>query len=157
VETKSAIVNTSYKQAINSLIKDFGGDSSRWTWNKVHTLEHQHPIGKLTLLRGFFNVGPFPVGGSREVINNMSFPYDESLFYKVNSGPSTRRIIDFSDVGNSIGILPTGESGNPLSPYYSDQAEMYINGDFRKMLLNKEEIIRTSRSLLIFKPENETK
>src|SRR5690606_21565002 len=32
VETKNVIVSTSYQQAINSLIKDFGGDSSTWTW-----------------------------------------------------------------------------------------------------------------------------
>ncbi|MCG2461984.1 penicillin acylase family protein [Flavobacteriaceae bacterium F89] len=153
VETKNTIVNTSYQQAINSLRKDFGENPSRWTWNKVHTVEHQHPIGKIAALRSFFNVGPFPVSGSREVINNMYFPYDESLFYKVNHGPSTRRIIDFSDIGNSISILPTGQSGNPLSPHYKDQAEMFIRGDFRKMQLNKDDIVRSSNSLLIFKPE----
>jgi acyl-homoserine lactone acylase PvdQ len=26
------------------------------------------------------------------------------------------------------GILPTGQSGNPLSPHYNDQAEIYNAG-----------------------------
>jgi penicillin amidase len=52
-----------------------------------------------------------------------------------------------------MSILPTGQSGNPFSPYYRDQAELFINGKFRKMMMNKEEIINTSRSLLQFLPK----
>ena len=154
VETQKDIVNASFLQAITSLQNDFGSNTSDWAWGKVHTLEHVHPIGKIAALRSFFNVGPFPVVGTREVINNMFFDYDESGLYKVNSGPSTRRVIDFSDIENSMSILPTGQSGNPFSPHYDDQAEMYINGEFRKMMLNKNEIIETSKSLLMLVPED---
>ena len=152
VETQNTIVHISFVDAFKSLEKDFGKDSSKWTWNKVHTLEHRHSIGKVAIFRSFFNVGPFPVSGTREVINNLAFPYDKTGLYKVTSGPSTRRIIDFSDIENSISISPTGQSGNPFSTHYKDQAEMYINGEFRKMLLNKEEIIAKSKDVLILKP-----
>jgi penicillin amidase len=40
--------------------------------------------------------------------------------------------------------LPTGQSGNPFSAHYSDQAALYNAGKFRRMLLNKDEIVRTS-------------
>ena len=152
METKSELVVRSFKKARNSVDRDFGPDSSKWNWGRVHTLEHQHPIGQLAALRSFFNVGPFPVEGSREVINNMAFPYDSTGYYKVNSGPSTRRVIDFSDIEQSVSILPTGQSGNPFSPHYSDQAERYNRGEFRKMLMNGAEIKTISKSLLIFKP-----
>jgi len=153
IETQKDIVNASFIEALESLKTNFGEDTSMWTWDKAHTLEHGHPIGKVDALRSFFNVGPFPVHGTREVINNMAFSYnsDNDGYYKVSSGPSTRRIIDFSDIENSISILPTGQSGNPFSPHYEDQAEMFVNGEFRKMMMNKEEIIRTSKSLLTFK------
>ncbi|MCJ7467694.1 MAG: penicillin acylase family protein [Maribacter sp.] len=152
IETQTTIVNVSFEQAMTSLRKDLGKDMTKWTWEKVHTLEHPHPIGQIKALRSFFNVGPFSVDGTREVINNMSFPYDSTGYYKVNSGPSTRRVIDFSDIENSMSILPTGQSGNPFSPHYEDQAELYNKGEFRKMLLNKEEIIETSKSVLTFHP-----
>ncbi|RKR13235.1 penicillin amidase [Maribacter vaceletii] len=151
-ETKQDIINSAFVAAWNSLEKDFGKDYKKWTWNKVHTLEHEHPIGKVKALRSFFNVGPFPVPGTREVINNMGFLYNNTGKYKVTSGPSTRRIVDFSDVENSMSILPTGQSGNPFSPHYQDQAEMFVRGEFRKMMLNKKEIQETSKSLLIFSP-----
>ncbi len=157
VETKEDIVRLAFDEAIASLKTDFGEDSAQWTWDKVHTLEHGHPIGQVALLRRFFNVGPFPVNGAREVINNMGFPYDNSRFYKVSSGPSTRRIVDFSDIENSKSILPTGQSGNPFSPHYEDQAEMFIDGQFRKMMMNELEIKKTSENLLIFQPTKHKK
>lgn len=151
VETREDIVMMSFAQTWESLVKDFGEDTSQWTWDKVHTLEHEHPFGQVASLREYFNVGPFPVEGTREVINNLAFPYDSTGFYKVNSGPSTRRVIDFSDVENSISILPTGQSGNPLSKHYDDQAQMYVKGEFRKMMMNKREIEETAESILIFR------
>ena len=152
VETRKDIAMKSFADAWSSLLNDFGDDIEQWQWSKVHTLEHEHPIGQVDALRKYFNVGPFPVEGSREVINNMAFPYDDTGFYKVNSGPSTRRIIDFSDIENSISILPTGQSGNPLSKHYKDQAEMYLKGEFRKMMINEAEI-KNSSNLLSFKPK----
>ncbi len=151
-ENMSHIATKTFKEAWMSLEEDFGADYTQWQWRKVHSLEHNHPMGQVQALRKYFNVGPFPVNGSREVINNMAFPLDSTGFYKVNVGPSTRRIVDFSDIENSISILPTGQSGNPLSRYYKDQAQMYVNGEFRKMMMNKAEILEKSNSLLTFRP-----
>ncbi len=152
-ETKKEILTQSFKEAITDLTKQLGTIKTKWTWSEVHTLEHQHPIGKIAALRTFFNVGPFEASGSNEVINNMMFFYNETGIYDVKGGPSTRRVIDFSDVENSVSILPTGQSGNPMSAHYSDQAAMYNKGQFRKMKLNKKEIMANSTKL-VFKPKN---
>lgn len=149
IETKKEILSKSLADAVVSLEKQLGSDMNAWNWGKVHTLEHEHPLGKVAALKSYFNVGPFPINGAREVINNRGFDYTETGLYKVNAGPSTRRIIDFSDVENSISILPTGQSGNPFSKHYKDQAEMYNKGEFRKMKLNEEEIKKVSTKLTI--------
>ncbi len=151
-ETRTAILNQSFQEAITALEKQLGNNTAKWTWNKVHTLENQHPIGKVALFKKFFNVGPFEIDGANEVINNQMFVYNESGKYEVKAGPSTRRVIDFSDIENSYSILPTGQSGNPMSKHYDDQAEMYVQGKFRKMKMNKREIIATSTKLE-FKPK----
>jgi penicillin amidase len=148
IETRSQILSQSFKDAMLSLEKQLGNSVPSWTWNRVHVLEHQHPLGKVAALRRIFNVGPFEVPGTNEVINNQFFDYTDEAKYVVKGGPSTRRIIDFSDIENSWSILPTGQSGNPLSSHYSDQAELYNAGKFRKMKLNKEEIIKTSTKLV---------
>jgi penicillin amidase len=147
-ETRAEILNKSFHEIITALEKQLGKDVNTWTWGKVHTLEHQHPLGKVAVLRNVFNVGTFSVSGSEEVINNLFFDFNESGEYSVTGGPSTRRVIDFSDIENSESILPTGQSGNPFSKHYNDQAEMYNLGKFRKMKMNKGEIIKTSTKLV---------
>ena len=129
-----------------------GADVNSWTWNRVHIVEHQHPIGKVAALKKYFNVGPFEMSGSNEVINNLFFYYSDEKEYSIKGGPSTRRVIDFSDIENSVSIIPTGQSGIQSSVHYDDQAEMYNKGEFRKMKLNKEEIMKTSTKL-VFKPK----
>jgi len=151
-ETRGEILSQSFNEAIVDLEKQLGSAVHSWTWNKVHTVEHQHPLGKIAVLRPFFNVGPFAISGSTEVINNQFFDFSDDGKYLVKGGPSTRRIIDFSDIENGWSILPTGQSGNPLSSHYNDQAELFNTGKFRRMIMNKEEIVRTS-TRLIFKPE----
>ncbi|MBE8727157.1 penicillin acylase family protein [Flavobacterium hungaricum] len=148
-ETRTEIVSKSFHDAVASLQMQLGNEISDWKWGKVHTLEHEHPLGKVKALRGIFNVGPFDSPGSNEVINNLFFGFNEEGKYYTKGGPSTRRIIDFADVENSWSILPTGQSGNPFSKHYDDQAEMYNAGKFRKMKLNKEEIVKTSTKLIL--------
>jgi penicillin amidase len=100
-------------------------------------------------------VGTFPISGTNEVINNQLFTYTDDAVIAVKGGPSTRRIIDFSDIENSLSVLPTGQSGNPMSKHYSDQSELFVNGKFRKMKLNKKEIEATSTKL-VFKVVKQT-
>jgi len=149
-ETRSQILIKSFNEAIGALEKQLGNLPSDWKWEKVHSVEYQHPIGKLALFRPFFNVGPFEISGSNEVINNQFFDFVDDGNYKVKGGPSSRRIIDFSDIENSQGILPTGQSGNPFSEHYADQAELYNAGKFRKMKLNKKEIMQSSTKLVFY-------
>lgn len=148
-ETRTIIVSKSFHEAVASLQKQLGDKITDWNWGKVHTVEHEHPLGKIAALRKLFNVGPYESPGSNEVINNLFFGFNEEGKYYVKGGPSTRRIVDFSDIENSWSIIPTGQSGNPFSKHYSDQAVMYNEGKFRKMKLNKEEIVKTSTKLVL--------
>ncbi|MFY0629883.1 MAG: penicillin acylase family protein [Flavobacteriaceae bacterium] len=149
-ETKKEIVQTSFKNAVSFLENQLGKDVSEWSWNKVASVEHGHALGQVATLRGYFNVGPFHMDGGNEVINNQLFKLDSTGYYKVHGGPSTRRVIDFSDIENGMSILPTGQSGNVFSKHYDDQAQKYLNGEFVKMLLNQEEIEK-SKNVLVFK------
>jgi len=150
-ETKSDIVQRSFINAISFLENQLGDTVSLWSWSKVISVEHGHALaaGGETL-RKIFNVGPFSMDGGNEVINNQLFTLNETGIYKVKAGPSTRRVIDFSNIENSVSILPTGQSGNVFSKHYKDQAQKYVNGEFVKTILNKDEIER-SKNLLIFK------
>lgn len=144
-ESRSMIVNLALDSAIAQLKKDWGPETKDWRWGNIHTLTHEHPIGSAL---SFLNVGPFEMDGANEVINNLGYTLSDSKYQAVSFGPSTRRIVDFSDVrNNSWSILPTGQSGSYFSPFYKDQAEMFANGEYRKMLMNHEEIKQTDKLL----------
>ena len=153
VETRNEIITTAFQKAITFLQNQLGENVDDWKWSRVISVEYEHAIGKAGgLLRKFFNVGPFETIGGNEVINNQIFKLDSTGVYKIHGGPSTRRVIDFSDVENSIAILPTGQSGNVFSPYYKDQAQKYVDGEFVKMILN-EVAIKKSKNKLVFLPK----
>ena len=152
-ETRKDILTKSFHEAILSLQNQLGNDVNSWTWNRVHILEIEHPMGKVNLLKPFFNVNSGSIAGTSEVINNLMFTFSDNSTNTIKAGPSTRRVIDFSDIENSLSILPTGQSGNPMSKHYNDQAEMYVQGKFRKMKMNTQEIIKTSTKL-VFKPKS---
>jgi penicillin amidase len=152
-ELKDEIITRSFHQTISELEMQFGDEPDDWTWDKALTVTHKHVFDKVSILRNFFNVGPFKTNGTFAVLNNQGFLINGNGVYSVNSGPSTRRIIDFSDVENGVAIIPTGQSGNVFSKYYKNQSKKYLNGEFVKMMLNEEEIKR-SKDKLIFKPLN---
>ncbi|MDG2433177.1 penicillin acylase family protein [Flavobacterium sp.] len=153
-ETRAEVITKSFKETITSLEKQLGSSVEGWTWDKVHLVEFQHPIGKIAAFRQLFNVGPFATAGTNEVIDNQFYTYGDTPNYTVKGGPSTRRIVDFSDIENSWSILPTGQSGNPFSAHYKDQAELYNAGKFRKMKMNKEEIIKSGTKLILKPAKN---
>lgn len=139
-ESRGTILTKSFHEAMASLENQLGTDMSKWKWGEVHQLEHQHPLGNVGIFRPFFNVGPTPVSGANEVIDNQLFLYSDEEKHAIKAGPSTRRVIDFSNIENSCAILPTGESGVFTSAHYDDQAALYNQGKFRPMLLNVRKI-----------------
>lgn len=142
VESRAFIVAAAFQKAV-------AGIPVGTVWKDVHTLEVEHPIGKVQVLRKLFNVGGAGISGGNEVVNSMLFAYGTTLPYQVKAGPSTRRVIDFSEIENAMGILPTGQSGNPFSKHYDDQYDLFIHGKFRPMLLNKKQIIDHSTRLVL--------
>ncbi|MFY0603750.1 MAG: penicillin acylase family protein [Flavobacteriaceae bacterium] len=148
-EQKADIVKISLKKTVEFLKNQLGENIDNWQWSKVASVEHGHALGQVPSLRGYFNVGPFSMDGGNEVINNQLFKLDSTGYYKVHAGPSTRRIIDFSNVDNGVSILPTGQSGNVFSKHYDDQAKKYVNGEFIKMILNQKEIEKSKNRLIL--------
>ncbi|MCZ4408290.1 penicillin acylase family protein [Cryomorphaceae bacterium 1068] len=154
-ETREIIFIKSFKKAVMEINEELGSDIATWQWQRVHFIEHPHPFSDISVLKQFFHIGPFPAPGGNETINNASFIFNGNGTYTAHYGPAMRIVIDFADIENATSILPTGNSGNVMSPYYSDQAEMYVRGEFRKMKMNKAEIKKSNNLLMLLPPEKE--
>ena len=150
-ETRQEILIAAWQKTIAHLRKLVGPDPAAWHWEKVHTVEYVHAIGRKKPLDKIFNIGPFKAPGSRDVPNYLGFKLTPAP-HKVTVGPSTRRIVDFAEPENSLGINPTGQSGYFYNENYDDQAKLYMDGGYRGQLIDREDILKSKVSSLILNP-----
>ncbi|WP_067514706.1 penicillin acylase family protein [Endozoicomonas ascidiicola] len=145
-QSRKEVVNQAFDIAMSRLTENLGVDSYGWQWSEVHLFEQKHPLGSVQPLNHLFNLGPVAVDGSHAVPNNLSQKLSTGMQW-VTSGPSTRRLLDFSAPQKSLSILPGGQSGNPFDHHYDDQAATYVRGEYREVDLDAE-----AASVLILKP-----
>jgi penicillin G amidase len=118
-------------EALGSVVKTlrskWGEDPNGWAWGRIRPVVLKHPVGEQKPMDRVFNIGPINWGGDSNTIAQTSVdPLDPT------SNPafiSSLRMV--ADVGNWEGcrwILPSGQSGNPLSPHYEDQLPMWKAG-----------------------------
>jgi penicillin amidase len=105
-----ALVETGLRQALDRLTKAWGADWSQWRYGRINTstLDHQF-------------------------IPEYSLPAAERPggFNTVNAtGANFRRIIDLSNVDNSVWTNAPGQSGQPGSPFYGNNRELLASGQY---------------------------
>ncbi|WDP90965.1 MAG: penicillin acylase family protein [Desulfobacter sp.] len=149
--TYEEIVLAGFKNGVNELVEKYGNTPDQWNWGAIHKIEFVHAIGKKKPMNLLFNIGPFPSPGEFTSINKLKSKVGRHD-YRVSSLPSTRRLIDCNDPDNTWSILPTGNSGSPLSPFYDDQAQMFITGQYRKILTDRDRLARDHAGVLAIRP-----
>ncbi|HEU5262389.1 MAG TPA: penicillin acylase family protein [Gemmatimonadales bacterium] len=120
-------------------------------WGSVHRTVQEHPLGAVPLLGRLlgFTLGPFPNGGGNYTVNVASTDEDVAPF-ESSWGPSLRHVVDFGHVDDAGGlILPTGQSGHPLSRHYRDQTERWLRGELWTVPLDLGRVRVVSRLILV--------
>jgi penicillin amidase len=143
-------VQKAWKTSVHNLEASLGPKPMKWNWGRVHIVTHKHILGQSRFLAWFFNIGPLAANGSVEVPNNFAFHMGSGL-HEVNYGPSTRRVIDFINPGESWGINPTGQSGYFANAHYRDQAAMYHQGEYRLQILDRK-ALKDPKTLVLKAP-----
>jgi penicillin amidase len=151
-ESRADTVRVAWQATQAHLKATLGTDSSRWTWGQAHTLTHPHPLGMQKPLDKIFDVGPFAVPGGHESPNNLSTKIGPAP-WAVSDGPSTRRLIDFSNPAAALGINPVGQSGVLLDAHYADQASTYVRGGYVPQHLSPADVAANTRSTLTLVPQ----
>jgi penicillin amidase len=150
-ETKRDIITKSFKDTVSSLSKMIGTDPSKWKWGLLHKVEFVHAFGRVSPLDKVFNIGPMPIDGAYNEVNNLRMVGCKDG-HKVKAGPSTRRVVDFSDPSKSFGILPLGNSGHKFSPHYKNQLSRYKEGKYRLQIMSDELLEKYTQGVLILTP-----
>jgi penicillin G amidase len=123
--SREQLVASSLREACKTLEQE-SGEMELWAWGKIHKLIISHALGRVKLLRPLLNIGPLPSPGNGTTIN-IGF-YRHSNPYTHTVGASLRFVIDVGGWQQSRFVLPSGQSGHPLSPHYSDQTALWRGG-----------------------------
>ena len=149
-QTRDDCIRKSVSDALSDLKARLGGELKEWRWGRLHTVTFGHVFGVNKLLAGFFNVGPFPVGGSHATVNVgqyfLAHPYESVV------GPSMRQIFDLADVNDTRTVLPPGQSGQVFTQHYKDQVMLWLNGGYKIRPMQMSVIESTCRDVLTLKP-----
>ena len=149
-ETMSDIVLTSLEETYQYLKTNFGETIYDWRWGNIHAVNFEHALGKQEPLNRLFNLGPFPLGGSCTSVNNSMYALNKDDFH-TTVGPSMRMIVDLSDRNNSLSVITTGQSGNPLSKHFKDQTRLWLKGEYHQTMIDSTQICNSKYDLLMLK------
>ena len=154
---RNDILKKSFRDAIEILKNKFqSADYNSWLWGDIHKVIIKHPLGIVQALSPILNIGPYDIGGNGTTISVAEYSFYNSLnnnAFDVYLGPSMRFIADMSDSKSYYSILPTGESGQPQQPNYNDQTRLWLNGEYKKIVMDFKELKKENIKILILIPE----
>jgi len=149
-EKRDDILRKSVSDALTTLKNTLGGNIKEWQWGRLHTVTFSHIFGANKMLEGFFNIGPFPIGGSHSTINVGQ--YFLAHPFQTNVGPSMRQVFNLADINDTYSVLPPGQSGQVFSGHYKDQITLWLNGAYKMRPMQQSTIESTCKDVLILKP-----
>lgn len=136
-------VSTALGEADALLRTALGNDVSKWTWGGVHTLTYDHPLATVD---SRFDLGSFPangdpatplIGGFFTQVGLLALPSDQlaaagglQAALAQDALQVARVVWEPSSKTRSLGTLSTGESGDPRTSHYGDQAKAWRAGQY---------------------------
>ena len=153
VEGRDDILGYALADGYTVLHNRLGKDPSKWKWGDIHTLTLQNAtFGKSGIgpIEWLFNVGPEGVSGGDAIVNATG--WDAAEGYEVDAVPSMRMIVDLSNLDDSRWIQFTGNSGHAFHSNYSDQFELWRNGQNLPMRWDRGTIESESADTLTLTP-----
>lgn len=151
---KSGQVSPCMKEMRNSLTKALAQlekltgsrDVSKWTWSSITSTELVHqPLGNVKGLEMFFKLEAQSVA-SPNSISASNLQFDEYKGFIQNFGSGFRQISELDDAGSQWYMVSTGQSGNIMSPHFSDMVQPFSD----HKLIKKPEDRQSSEKLQLF-------
>jgi penicillin G amidase len=122
-------------EAAELLVERLGDDERSWRWGALHRVRFAHPLARLPGIGALFVAADHELGGDEQTVLQGGF--DARLGFDAVVVPSWRLVVDLANLDGSLAVLTTGQSGNPASPHWNDQSELWALGGLRACPLTR--------------------
>jgi penicillin amidase len=113
----------SLERALGELGQRYGTDMDGWQWGRAHPALFTNQFwASIPVLRSWFATS-VPANGGYDTIDRGGSRLADGEPYADVHGPTLRMIVDLADIDAARFIIAPGQSGNALSPHYSDLME----------------------------------
>jgi penicillin amidase len=128
-ETRDVIVKEAMADARDDLTRTQSRDPHAWEWGNLHTLTlRNQTLGSSSSPVAFlFNRGGYHLAGGGSLVDATS--WDASDGYAATAVPSMRMVIPLDDLDAARWVNLTGESGHAFADTYTDQTDLWLDGD----------------------------
>lgn len=130
VESCVDIANQAFVLAIRELEDRMDGDSAEWEWGDTHEIDYTHfPFSggeeAIDVAGMILFDRSVSTGGNGDSVNVAPASFHPDAKFNQQFAASYRQVMDVSADGVSKIIVNTGQSGNPLSPFYDDLISLF--------------------------------
>ncbi|MEZ4583443.1 MAG: penicillin acylase family protein [Caldilineaceae bacterium] len=130
--TRDELLQQAFTRAVRTIRATVGDSARKWDWGRSHQIRYVHPLGSARFLRGFFNRGPFPIGGDGTTpLQTRHAPRLPLGLVQIT--PSYRQLVDVGNWDRGMSVTTAGQSGHPFSDHYDDQMTMFREGVYHRM------------------------
>ncbi len=151
--TREQLLREALTLAVKRIRKTVGDSALKWDWGRSHQIRYVHQLGSARFLRGFFNRGPFPIGGDGTTPLQTRHAPDFPLGL-VQITPSYRQIYEVGDWDRSKTVTTSGQSGHPMSDHYDNQIAMFREGAYHPMAWSREAVEETTIYRMVLTPRS---
>ena len=139
--------------ALADLTRRYGDDRRQWRWGGAHfALSEHRPFGRQRQLAKFFDVRVPSPGDTYTVNVGRNTLANEAAPFASRHAASLRAVYDLADLDKSMYIHSTGQSGNVLSPLYSNFAERWSRAEYIPMSMKRSDAAADSLGTLKLQP-----
>jgi len=147
------VLSDSLEAALAELRKRYGEQMTAWRWGVAHEALSEHrPFSKVPSLARYFELR-LPSPGDTYTVNvGRNNLRDDAAPYTNHHAASLRALYDLSNLENSRFMHSTGQSGNVLSPLYSNFAQRWVDATYLPMRTVREEVEKEQIGTLSLRP-----
>jgi len=126
-----ALLSATLDSALAGLRETYGPDMATWQWGRAHIAKFPNAVfSRIPVLRDWIDVAISTSGGSDTVNRGSMTIRNDEHPYEHRHGAGLRIITDLADLASSQMIAVPGQSGNPLSPHFSNLLRRWRDFDY---------------------------